>query len=258
MLFMVLAKKAYARNRQYRASHLLHNAVSLAFGFIYIRIWSGLGADSPLGEYGSQGMVAYIAFNQCLLWITLFVTNGLGLEQSVRTGQIALDLLRPAHLFYQAVSREWGQIAYQFLYKSLPIYILIFFLFSLPLPAHALVFVWTAVAIVFAAYLSICIQYLIGIAALWTTESRWFFWLNYAFGMLLAGFFIPLSWVPGWLRVLSFCSPYPYLLYVPTRQYMGLDGPGALLGAAGWACALTALGLLATRLARRKLEVQGG
>lgn len=258
MLFTVLARKAYARNLQYRGSHLLHNLVSMAFGFIYVSIWTGLGQDASLGAYGQKGMVGYIAFNQSVLWLTMFLTNGLGLEQSVRTGQIALDLMRPVHLFYQAMSREWGQVVYQFLYKFLPIYILYFFIFSLKLPDRGSVYVWTALALVFAAYISICINYLIGVAALWTTESRWLYWVNYALSMLLSGFFIPLEWLPAWLRTVSSLSPYPYLIYVPTRIYMqleqGTDALGALLWCIGFTCACLTL----TRWARKKLEVQGG
>ncbi|TXK74392.1 hypothetical protein [Paenibacillus sp. N3.4] len=258
MLFAVLARKAYARNLQYRGSHMLHNGVSAVFGFIYASIWTGLGTDASLGDYGAQGIVGYIAFNQAILWITQFTTNGLGLEQSVRTGQIAVDLMRPVHLFYQAMSREWGQILYQFLYKFIPIYVLYIFIFSLQLPKQASVYGWTAFALVLAAYISLCTNYLIGVAALWTTESRWLYWLNYSFSMLLSGFFIPLEWLPNWLRTISQYTPYPYLLYYPTRIYMQLEQGTVVLGALLWSIGFTCVCLAVTAGVRRKLEVQGG
>ncbi|MBP1992414.1 ABC transporter permease [Paenibacillus eucommiae] len=258
MLFAVLVRKAYARNLQYRGAHMLHNVASALFGFIYVSIWTGLGADSSLGEYGVKGMVSYIAFNQASLWITLFITNGLGIEQSVRTGQISLDLMRPVHLFYQTMSREWGQIYYQFLYKFIPIYLLYFFLFSLQIPKQASVYATTALALVLAAYISICINYLIGVAAMWTTESRWLYWVNYAFSMLLSGFFIPLEWLPSGLSDIAFYSPYPYLLYYPTRIYLQMEQGTVLFGSLLWCIGFTLLCLFATVLVRRKLEVQGG
>jgi ABC-2 type transport system permease protein len=258
MLFAVLARKAYARNLQYRGSHMLHNAVSAVFGFIYSSIWTGLGSDTSLGEYGAHGIVGYIAFNQAILWITQFTTNGLGLEQSVRTGQIAVDLMRPVHLFYQLMCREWGQIWYQFIYKTIPIYVLYVCIFSLRLPQHASVYGWTALSLVTAAYISICMNYLIGVAALWTTESRWFYWVNYSFSMLLSGFFIPVEWLPSWLRTISAYTPYPYLLYYPTRIYLGFEHGTIVLGALLWGIGFTCVCLAGTRLVRRKLEVQGG
>lgn len=258
MLFFVLARKAYRRNLQYRGSHMVNNVASAIFGFIYVSIWIGVGENSSLGEYGVQGMVAYIAFNQATLWIVLFLTNGLGIEQSVRTGQISLDLMRPVHLFYHLMSREWGQIAYQFLFKTIPIYLLYFFVLSIQLPSQPTTYIWTAIALAFAAYISICINYLIGIAALWTTESRWFYWVNYGLSSLLSGFLIPIEWLPSWLHTISIYSPYPYLQYHTTRIYLEYDSYFSLLGSVLWCAVLTFCCLFATQIVRSRVEVQGG
>lgn len=258
MLYFTLASKAYARNLQYRGAHMVHNVASAMFGFLYACIWVGLGADHSLGEYGTHGMVAYIAFTQSALWVSGFVSNGLGIPQSVRSGHISLDLMRPVHLFPHLMAREWGQIGYQFVYKSIPIYLVYFFAFSLPFPHQATFLLYLAIALAGAAYLSICINYLIGVSALWTTESSWLYWTNHAMINLLAGFFIPVEWLPGWLQRIAWLSPYPYLLYVPTRLYLGLGSVSALWGTLFWCVLLTLVCLLATGVMRRKVEVQGG
>ncbi|MWV43679.1 hypothetical protein GRF59_08520 [Paenibacillus sp. HJL G12] len=258
MLYFTLASKAYARNLQYRGAHMLHNLASALFGYLYACIWIGIGADRPLGEYGVQGMIGYIAFTQASLWITGFITNGLGIPQAVRTGQISLDLMRPVHLFVLCMCREWGQIAYQFVYKSLPIYLLYMILFRLSLPTHWTTLLYTFVALAASSYMSICMNYLIGATSLWTTESNWLFWVNHALVNLLAGFFIPVEWLPSWLQTVSWMSPYPYLLYVPTRIYLGYEQAGSLLGSMAWCIVFTLLCLLVTVVVRRKVEVQGG
>ena len=258
MLYLTLASKAYARNLQYRGAHMVHNLASAMFGYMYACLWIGIGADHSLGEYGTQGMVSYIAFTQASLWISGFMTQGLGIPAAVRTGQIALDLMRPVHLFTQLVAREWGQIAYQFLYKSIPIYLLFTIVFSLSWPSQAETLFTAAMALAGASYLSICMNYLIGATALWTTESSWLQWGNHAMINLLAGFFIPLEWLPDWLERVAWLSPYPYLLYVPTRIYLGYENGSLLWGTLFWCVLMTMSCLLATHLLRRKVEVQGG
>jgi len=258
MLYFTLASKAYARNLQYRSAHMVHNIASAMFGFMYACIWIGLGRDHPLGDYGTDGMVSYISFTQALLWVTSFISNGLGIPQSVRTGQISLDLMRPVHLFSHMMAKEWGQIAYQFVYKSIPIYLLYVFVFSLQLPDDGLTYLYTVLSVLGAAYLSICINYLIGVSALWTTESSWLYWANHALINVLAGFFIPLEWLPRWLEQIAWMSPYPYLLYTPTTIYLGTGDPSRLWGTLLWCGLFTAACLLATRLMRSKVEVQGG
>ncbi|GIP38062.1 ABC transporter permease [Paenibacillus sp. J31TS4] len=258
MLFAVLARKAYARNLQYRGSHLLNTIASSLFGFVYVSIWIGVGDNRTLGEYGVDGMVSYVAFNQACLWLTVFLTNGLGLETAVRSGQVSLDLMRPVHLFYVLMSREWGQLLYQLLYKVVPIYLLYVLALGIRMPERPVTWLWTILALALASYLSICIQYLIGVCALWTTESRWLVWVNIALSQLLSGFLIPLEWLPGWLQTVSRATFYPFLQYMPTRIYLEMEGPNVLAGTIGWCLVMTVLCLGITRLVRRKVEVQGG
>lgn len=258
LIYFTLAAKAYARNLQYRGAHMIHNIASAMFGYMYACIWIGVGEGQSLGEYGTAGMVNYIAFSQSALWVSGFLTNGLGIPQAVRTGHIALDMMRPIHLFTHLLSREWGQIGYQFIYKSLPIFILYYFVFSLQTPTQPSQIALVFIALACSAYLSICINYLIGATALWTTESNWLYWGNHALIMVLSGFFIPLEWLPDWLQAISWLSPYPFLMYVPTRIYLGFEDGALLLGTLTWCVFLTVICLFATALLRRKLEVQGG
>ncbi|MDO7908839.1 ABC-2 family transporter protein [Paenibacillus sp. JX-17] len=258
MLYFTLASKAYARNLQYRGAHLVHNLASALFGYMYACIWIGLGQNHSLGVYGTEGMVGYIAFTQASLWISGFVTNGLGIPQTVRTGQISFDLMRPVHLFAQLMAREWGQIAYQFVFKTIPIYLLYYFVFSLSLPDQGSTVLFAFTGLAGAAFLSICMNYIIGASALWTTESSWLYWGNHAMINLLAGFFIPIEWLPDWLEKVAWWSPYPYLLYVPTRIYLGFESVSLLWGTLFWCVVMILVCLTVTRLVRHKVEVQGG
>lgn len=257
MLFAVLMKKAYDRNLQYRSSHIINTVASTIFGLIYVSLWRGI---APGGEdgYTVDHLVHYVAFNQVCLWVTLFITNGLGIPASVRTGQISLDLMRPVHLFYHTMFREWGQIGYQLLYKSLPIYLLYVWTLGLPVPRDWATWLWTFVSLILAAYMNICINYMIGATALWTTESGWLYWVHFSVSSILSGYLIPPEWLPSWLQSASRMSPYPFMQYVPSRLYLGMEQASVLTGAVMWCVVFTILCLAVTVIVRRRLEVQGG
>lgn len=257
MVSFVLARKAYLQNRQYRTGHAIRMAGSVIIGMIYISLWARIGNGKPLGEYGLNGMVSYIAFNQSCIWL-LITTFGLGLEEAVRTGQIALDLLRPLNLFVHMVSREAGRTVYFFLYCCIPIYTVYALFIPIRQPERPETWLLTAIALIGTAYISICISYMIGITALWTTESRFLHYLHHALNTLLSGFLIPVEWMPSWLQAVSRCSPYPFLQYHPTRIYMEMEDPHMLIGSIGWSAGLTAVCYLLTRIVRNKVEVQGG
>ncbi|MBB6670544.1 ABC transporter permease [Cohnella nanjingensis] len=257
MVIWVLARSMYESRLQYSASHAVRTVASIIFGLIYVSIWQGIGAERELGSYGTVGMVSYIAFNQVILWVT-FTSHGLGLEERVRTGQIALDLVRPLHLFVFAASREAGSIAYNALFTALPLYAVYAVSFGLPIPRELSVWAYTAAALAMGAYTALCIGYAIGVTALWTVESRWFSLLNYSVNFTLSGFLMPLDWMPGWLQTIARVSPYPIFNYVPTQIYLGKAGPSSLLVPLVWCLLLTLLCIAASAAVRRKVEVQGG
>ncbi|MCQ6557106.1 ABC-2 family transporter protein [Paenibacillus mendelii] len=235
----------------------MRTIASIAIGYVYACIWIGVGDNQSLGQYGMYGMLSYIAFNQACLW-TIFTTNSLGIDGLVRTGQISVELMRPLPFFTYMASKEFGKIYYQFLYATIPIYLVYMLLLGIRIPERPETWLWTLLAIFFGAYISMCISYVIGVVALWTTESRWLGSLNWSVSSLLSGFFIPIEWLPGWLRPISMFSPYPCLQYIPTRLYMEMNGPSTLIISASWSIALTLLSIALTRILRRRLEVQGG
>jgi ABC-2 type transport system permease protein len=257
MLAWVLARGMFESRLQYSASHAVRTAASVIFGLIYASIWKGIGEQHALGAYGKAGMTAYIAFNQVILWIS-FTRRGLGLEERVRTGQIALDLARPIGLFAFAAWQEAGSILYNALFTAVPLYLVYVGFLGLPVQRDPLVWLWTVAALAAAAFASVCIAYLIGVAALWTVESRWLDLFNYTLNFLLSGFLIPIEWMPGPLRTVAEWSPYPLFQSIPAQLYLGKAGPERLLQSLFWCVLFALLAAAATRIVKRKVEVQGG
>ena len=215
MLYFTLASKAYARNLQYRGHtwYITWQVPSLVT--CMLASGSASGPTTSLENTGCRDDQLH-CIHASITLISGFLTNGLGIPLSVRTGQIALDLMRPVHLFTHLMAREWGQIAYQFVYKSLPIYLLYSIVFFLKWPSEVWTLGYAALALTGASYLSICMNYIIGVTSMWTTESSWLHWANHALMNLMAGFFIPLEWLPEWLEQLAWLSPYPfYSMYPP-------------------------------------------
>jgi len=131
-VFPLLAQKAFRRNLQYRASHVVTNAASLVFGFIYIAVWQAATARGGTGDYSPVQFAWYAAFNQAMLWITIFFQNGLGIPEAVYTGAIALDMMRPVDYHGMMVAREFGNVWYSFWFRTVPL----FAVFTLAIGAH--------------------------------------------------------------------------------------------------------------------------
>lgn len=206
------------------------------------------------GAYTQSFMALYIGLNQTLLWVCYFLSPGLGVHTSIRTGQVAAEMQKPLPYFPMVVAREAGTLLYHLCFRALPMASVFALTTGYPLPARPLA---AAAAVALGAYVGLCLQYLIGLSAFLTHEVRWLHWLYLAtFG--INGAWLPVDLLPDGLRAAALALPFAAQVYYPASVWLGLRGAAALLPGLFWAAALTLVCLGATARARRHLEVQGG
>ena len=80
--------------------------------------------------------------------------------------------------------------------------------------------------------------------------------------LFFSGMILPLTFFPGWLRLIAHALPFQSVIQVPIDIYLGKHAGASLVGAlalqAGWAIALLALARGALAAGTRKLVIQGG
>lgn len=256
--YVLLGIKAYRRNLQYRAAHMVNNAASAIFGFIYMAIWQAAAAGESDGPYSAAIMAQWVAFNQVMVWLAVFLPFGLGIPEMVRTGAVSLEMLRPLDFHLMVVLRELGTLCYNALFRSLPLALVFASVIGVRVPEKLATYPLLAVAVLLAAYIGLCQQYLVGISAFWTIQARWAWQLLNTFQIVLSGFMVPIELLPAPFSQLARALPFAPLHHDPTRIYLELAGAEALAWPVAWAILLTFVCRYLTAKARRKLEVQGG
>jgi ABC-2 type transport system permease protein len=237
---------------------MVNNAASMIFGFVYISIWQAAARQGGSGVYSSQMLVWYMAYSQSILWITTFMIAGLDIQIKVRSGAVALEMMRPVDFFLMTVSRELGSLVYSLLFRTLPIAAAFALAVGFYVPSGGLVWIWILLSVVLGAWVGMCLIYLVGISSFWTWEIGWCHTLQYSVNMLFSGYMVPLDLMPPWLEQIARGLPFAAQSFYPVRIYLQLSGPEALLPGAIWAFILTLICLGVTSLARERLEVQGG
>ncbi|PTM53276.1 ABC transporter permease [Desmospora activa] len=259
MVYWELLIKNIKVQFQYRIAHMINNLGSLIFGFIYIAIWVGVLTGKEEGSpYSATDMTHYMAYGQALLWMTIFLTPGLGIPNRVRNGAISLEMARPVSYFTYTAAQEAGRIIYNLCFRSIPILLIFALTVGIHLPTNPISYLWMTVAAAVAIWLSINLHYLIGISACWTYEisGAHFMIVTLLFG--LGGQLVPLDLLPGNLGLWAQWLPFAGVLYTPVIIYLEKAGMEALLIPVLWASVLTLFNLWLTGRARRKLEIQGG
>lgn len=257
--YLLSASKTFRRHLQYRAAHIANNLASAVFGFIYIAIWQAAAGGAPaVGDYDARTLAHWLAFNQVMLWVAVFLPHGLGIPEAVQTGAIGLEMLRPLDYHLFVISRELGTVGYNVCYRCLPLALVFGLATGVYVPQRLATYPLLLCAAALSAYIGLCQQYLIGLSAFWTLQTRWAFLLVNTLQMSLSGFLVPIDLLPAPFDGLARLLPFAPLLHDPARIYLELSGAEALAWPLFWAASLTAVCRVMTAKARRKLEVQGG
>lgn len=226
------------------------------FGMLWRAVFTAQGAVS----------IAGLTLNDTLWYLLMAETVVLSkpllaqeISDSIKTGSVAYDLVRPYSFGLYHLSRYAGHVVFRAGLNLLAGSVVVWWLVGPP-PTWAGI-APTILVLLFAWGLEFCFEALIGLAAFWTEDISAFRWVYQKISFILGGLLLPLDFYPSWLAGLARLLPFASILYAPGRLFVD-PTPSRLLSTialqVGW---LTALGLLfhfLSRLALRRLTINGG
>lgn len=185
------------------------------------------------------------------LFAVIFTNWQWDFARRVRSGDLAVDLVRPADVFLATGAFDLGRNLSQLVFRS-----------SLPLLGAALLLDlhlptsvpgWTAlgVAFVLAALLSFEFRFLQECTAFVTQDYRGIGRLIIFPAYFLAGFAIPVDFFPRWLQTVATATPMYGMLAGPVHVAQGLHVLSALALQVAW---VLALGLLCRAVLTRSIR----
>lgn len=185
--------------------------------------------------------------------------GGLTLPERIRSGDIALDLVRPASLQLWALAEDMGRAAYLFLVRGIPPTLLGAALFGLYFPAGPGQWLSFLAGFALALLVSFGWRYLVALSVAWLLDDRGVAILSMVLTTFFSGMMVPLHLFPGWFGELARALPWAAMVQLPTDLYLGKAPVADTLALqAFWAVALLGLGWLGTRAIRHKVVIQGG
>ncbi len=258
--YYVLGRASFRKNLMYLWAHMANNVGSALFGFIYIALWHAASHGRAVGTFSPHQLVNYIAVTQSVLWVTTFLPRDLGISTAVQTGQIAIDFSRPGRYLPRVVASALGDVAYNILFRSVPL--ALSFLVMGVYPWRDFLSAATdgafAAALVLGAITGILIQYLIGMSAFWTFDTRWARRLYFTLTMFAGGQLLPIQLMPPAMRAILTWLPFQSLVAFPVSILLHETYWSSWISSMLWALILTLLAVALTQGARRRVEIQGG
>ncbi|MFD5078391.1 ABC transporter permease [Streptomyces sp. NPDC058371] len=252
----------FRRHATYRAATAAGVFTNTVFGLIMAYVFIALWDVRPhLGGYDQAQALTYVWLGQSLLMVVSVMGGGFEDEliERIRTGDIAIDLYRPADLQLWWLAQDAGRALFHLLGRGVVPLVFGAFFFDLALPTDALTWVAFLVAVALGVLVSFSIRYLVALSAFWLLDGAGVAQIVWIAGLFCSGMVLPLNVFPGVLGEVVRALPWSSLIQAPVDVLLGTADPlGTYAFQSAWALALLAAGRLVQSVATRRVVVQGG
>lgn len=261
-LYLAVAVRGFRRYATYRAATAAGVFTNTVFGVILVYTYLALWDEKPhLGGYDQSQAVTYVWLGQCL-YATLAIQGG-GAEKElmerIRTGEIAVDLYRPADLQLWWLAGDLGRALFQILGRGVVPFAFGAVFFPMALPTDVTPWAAFVVTLLLAAVVSFAIRYLVALSVFWLMDGTGVNQALMITGIFCSGMVLPLNAFPGVLGDIVRVLPWAAQIQMPADVLMGETGVlRAYAFQAAWAVVLLAAGRLVQSAATRRVVVQGG
>ncbi|MGQ4596449.1 ABC-2 family transporter protein [Nocardia sp. R6R-6] len=263
-LYAALLGAGFRRQWQYKLAMFAGLFTNCVFGFVRAAVLiAAVDAAGDFGGYDRGSIGAYVWISQGLLGAVQFIPAPLGeLDDRVKTGDIAIDFLRPVDIQWGYLAADLGRAACTFLPRGAPSFVVGMLTFGLAMPVTPGPYLLGLVSVPLAVAVSFLCRFVVVLIGFWVVDTRGIRALHYACGTFLAGLLVPVHMFPSWLAAVAAATPFPSILQAPVDVLSGRVTGAAACSVVGvqafWVLAIAIVGRVLLVAGRRRLEVQGG
>ncbi len=251
---------------QYRAAALSGISTQFAWGVLGLLLYKAFYETDPNAfPMTFQALASYLWLQQAFL--SLFMAWILENEifQTITSGGIAYELCRPIDLYGMWFVRSMANRLSKAVLRCMPILIFAAFLpspYGIGLPPDPIAGLGFLLTLVLGFLVVVAFCMLVYISTFFTYSPTGIRMVAISVVEFLSGGVIPLPFLPDKLRWLVELLPFASMQNVPLRVYSGDISGMDILAKAGlqlfWVVALIWLGQSITRVALKRVVVQGG
>lgn len=260
--YLAIFKARFATLFQYRAAALAGLLTQVFWGLLEVMIlWGFYAQSTTVQPITFSEATTFVWLGQAFLQLVPW-NIGRELDAQVRSGNIVYELLRPINLYWLCYSRALAMRVVPTLLRCLPLLILAYLFFDLPLPESFFAALFFLASLIFSALLSAAITTLVMISLFWTISGEGILRLMPGLSTLLTGLAVPLPLFPTWLQPFISLQPFRGIIDIPVRLYLGIIPANEafyyLFFQSAWIAIFIFLGKLLMQKALSRIVIQGG
>ncbi len=234
---------------------------SLILIFLWMAVYRGAGREA-IGGYSLAEMVTYLVGGGLINSFILTTAENPETSQSIQDGSLSNLLVKPMSPYRIWFVRDLSMKSF-YLVLGLVGYSVVFLFFRdylIPLPSRAHL-ACLGLALAFAALLQFFLFEFLSLLAFWVENTYGIRFVMRVVMEVAGGAIIPLSLFPGLIEKVFLALPFPFLIYLPMRIYLGkipLEAiPWELAKEAAWIAGLVAANRAVWRRGLRQYAAMG-
>lgn len=262
--YFEIAKRGYRRHTAYVAGALAGLFTNLVFGVLRVAVLRAVyesSGSTHIGGLTVNQAISYVWLTQSMLMVVQ-IYGSAEIAQRVRSGAIAVDLLRPIRAQHAYLAADFGRAAYYVTTRAIPLAVVGIVTSGLVAPRRPDVAALFVASVASAVAVSFLYRFLTNLTAFWIVDYRGVALVSVILANLLSGFIIPVTFFPGWLERVASVTPFPSMVQLPIDIFIGrvsaVESLGALAVQWAWIVGLYVAGRVAFARGRYRLVVQGG
>jgi ABC-2 type transport system permease protein len=236
-----LLRIGVAETVAYRAEFLVW-ILTTTQPLIMLGLWTSVAQLAAFRDWSSADFVAY--FLACLI-VRQLTGNWVAWQMSedVRSGAMAMKLLRPVHPFFAYAAGHAAAIPFRSIIAVPVALILLASAGVHALTSDPLLLVLVVPSIALAWLITFSIMFAIGALAFFLTQTMAIANLYFALYSLLSGYLMPLKLLPSPIAAIAAWLPFRFMLSAPVELLTGKHSHAELLLLLGMQAAWAVVGL---------------
>ena len=255
-----LLRIGVAETVAYRAEFLVW-ILTTTQPLIMLGLWTSVARLATFKQWSSSDFVAY--FLACLI-VRQLTGNWVAWQMSeeVRSGSMAMRLLRPVHPFFAYAASHAAAIPFRSII-AVPVALALLGSSGVDaLTRDPLLLALVVPSIALAWLITFAIMFAIGALAFFLTQTMAIANLYFGLFSLFSGYLMPLDLLPPWIARIAAWLPFRFMLSAPVELLTGRHSHAELLVLLGaqlaWAAITLAASLVLWRAGVRRFESVGG
>ncbi len=261
-LFWQITRLSILRQFSYKAATIAGLATNLFFGLLRAAVIIALfQARQEVEGYSLQDGITFTGVSQAVIAYLSFF-GWYELMNTVYTGQIGADLLKPIKLYTFWLARDLGRAVVTLITRGVPVLVCYALVFDITTPTLPGQWLGLILVIALAGLVSFNFRFLVNLASFWTPNASGIARMAYSLSWIFSGFLMPLRFYPEWFIQFCFLTPFPHMVNSVVEVYLGVHGGERLLptiaGQAFWALLLFFINQVVLKAGIKRLVIQGG